>query len=433
MTEKFPPSGGWLTDRIVEYSKESDFGRHADAAPFRLNDPRPYLRLHFVSVYVSDQERSLRFFVDKLGFSVLADVRFASGSRWVEVSPPDGSAVLALVRPMKGFNEEHLVGNSGLITFLTEDVDRTWREWSERGVHFSIPPQTPSWGGTFCRFLDPDGNAFALAGFDELTRTLDERRRAYAAKIEDERRVVQELEIARQVQARLFPQTVPAVPGLDYAGSCVQARVVGGDYYDFLESGAGVMALIVGDIAGKGIAAALLMANLQAALRSQFAAQAEHPECLLHSVNCLLFENTAPNAYATLFFAEYDSGSGRIVYANCGHVPGLIVRAGGEVESLDPNNTVVGLFESWACAVSSAQLDSGDLLALCTDGVTESTNDREEEFGQERLVASLRRHASLSAQEMVAAVIGEVLDFSGGRQFDDLTLIVARRTGLTES
>ena len=433
MTEKFPPSGGWLTDRIVEYSKESDFGRHADAAPFRLNDPRPYLRLHFVSVYVSDQERSLRFFVDKLGFSVLADVRFASGSRWVEVSPPDGSAVLALVRPMQGFDEDHLVGHSGLITFLTEDVDRTRREWSERGVHFSIPPQTPSWGGTFCRFLDPDGNAFALAGFNELTRTLDERRRAYAAKIEDERRAAQELEIARQVQARLFPQTVPAVPNLDYAGSCVQARVVGGDYYDFLESGAGVMALIVGDIAGKGIAAALLMANLQAALRSQFAAQAEHPECLLHSVNRLLFENTAPNAYATLFFAEFDSGSGRIVYANCGHVPGLIVRAGGEVESLDPNNTVVGLFETWPCAVSSAQLDCGDVLALCTDGVTESTNDRDEEFGQERLVASLRRHASLPAQEVVSAVIRDVLDFSGGRQFDDLTLIVARRTSVTES
>lgn len=105
----------------------------------------------------------------------------------------------------------------------------------------------------------------------------------------------------------------------------------------------------------------------------------------------------------------------------------------GEVESLDPNNTVVGLFETWPCAVSSAQLDCGDVLALCTDGVTESTNDRDEEFGQERLVASLRRHASLPAQEVVSAVIRDVLDFSGGRQFDDLTLIVARRTSITES
>jgi len=146
---------------------------------------------------------------------------------------------------------------------------------------------------------------------------------------------------------------LPAVPGLDYAGSCVQARLVGGDYYDFLEAGSGRMALIVGDIAGKGIAAALLMANLQANLRSQFAAAAEHPECLLASVNRLLFENTVASAYATLFFANYDSATGRLVYGNCGHVPGLILRADGTVERLDPNNTVVGLFETWECCLSS--------------------------------------------------------------------------------
>ena len=427
MVEEFPLSGGWLTDRIVESTKESDFRRHAEAAPFRLNATTPYLRLHFVSVYVSDQERSLRFFVDKLGFSVIADVRFASGNRWVEVSPPDGAAVLALVLPMQGFHEEHLVGNSGLVTFLTEDVDRTYREWRERGVHFPIPPQTPAWGGTFCRFLDPDGNAFALAGFTELTRSIDERRRAYAEKVENERRVAQELEIAKQVQARLFPQRLPAVPGLDYAGSCVQARSVGGDYYDFLEFSNGRTALIVGDIAGKGIAAALLMANLQAALRGQFAVSADHPGELLASVNRLLFENTIPSAYATLFFADYDAPSGRLVYANCGHVPGLIVRACGKAEELDSNNTVVGLFKEWECCLSSAELQPGDLLALYTDGVTECSDDGGEEFGQERLLESLRRHGSLPAQELGAAVIRDVLDFSGGRQFDDLTLIVAHR------
>jgi phosphoserine phosphatase RsbU/P len=429
MAEEFPLTGGWLTDRIVESTKESDFRRHAEAAPFRLNATTPYLRLHFVSVYVSDQERSLRFFVDKLGFSVIADVRFASGSRWVEVSPPDGAAVLALVLPMKGFNEERLVGNSGLVTFLTEDVDRTYREWCERGVNFTIPPQMPAWGGTFCRFLDPDGNAFALAGFTELTRTIDERRRAYAEKVENERRAAQELEIARQVQARLFPQTLPVIPGLDYAGSCVQARLVGGDYFDFLDSGAGRVALIVGDIAGKGIAASLLMANLQAALRSQFAASADHPGKLLASVNRLLFENTIPSAYATLFFADYDSATGRLVYANCGHVPGLILRPGGAVEPLNSNNTVVGLFEQWECFLSAAELAPGDLLALCTDGVTESSNDRGEEFGQERLLASLRRHSALPAKELGAAVIQDVLAFSDGRQFDDLTLLIARQCG----
>lgn len=427
MAEEFPLSGGWLTDRIVELSRETDFRRHVESSAFRLDGDAPYLRLHFVSVYVSDQERSLRFFVDKLGFSVLADARFASGNRWVEVAPPDGTAVLALVRPMAAFHEEHLVGNSGLVTFLTEDVESTYRRWSERGVHFTIPPQTPAWGGTFCRFVDPDGNSFALAGFSEVTRSIDERRRAYAEKLENERRIAQELEIARQVQARLFPQIVPTVTGLDYAGVCVQARSVGGDYYDFLDLGSGHLAMIVGDIAGKGIAAALLMANLQATLRSQVIGSVDCPRLPLACVNRLLFENTIASAYATLFFADYDSNTGRLHYANCGHVPGLIVRAAGAVERLHSNATVLGLFEDWQADLSTTQLEPGDLLVLYTDGITECEDDCGEDYSQQRLIEAVHRHASLPASELAAAVSNDVLEFSKGQQFDDLTLIVARR------
>jgi serine phosphatase RsbU (regulator of sigma subunit)/predicted enzyme related to lactoylglutathione lyase len=427
VAEKSPRTGGWLNDRIVEHSRESDFRRLAESAAFRLDAEIPYLRLHFVSVYVSDQERSRQFFMEKLGFTLVSDVRFASGNRWIEVSPPDGTAVLALVLPMEGFEEQDLVGHSGLVTFLTEDVDQIYREWSARGVNFTVPPQTPAWGGTFCRFVDPDGNAFALAGFDEVTRSIDERRRAYAERIDAERRVAQELEIAKQVQARLFPQRSPHLPGLNYAGACVQARSVGGDYYDFLELGQGRLALIVGDIAGKGIAAALLMANLQANLRSQFVEATEHTERLLTSVNHLLFANTVPSAYATIFFADYESATGQLLYANCGHVPGLILRAKDQVEELESNSTVLGLFEVWECSISRAHLDRGDLLAIYTDGVTENSNTSGEEFGQQRLIAALRRHASLPTQKMVAAVIEEVVEFGAHRQFDDLTLIVARR------
>lgn len=131
---------------------------------------------------------------------------------------------------------------SGIVTFLTENVEAKYLEWSRRGVHFSIPPQAPSWGGMFCRFVDPDGNTFALAGFDDTTRELDRRRREYAGKLESERRAAQELEIAKQVQMRLFPQRQSAITGLDYAGVCIHERSVGGDYYDLLravkESGA---------------------------------------------------------------------------------------------------------------------------------------------------------------------------------------------------
>jgi len=426
MADKLPLSSGWLTDRIVTSSPEFN-PRQPEDSPFRLNEETPYLRVLFVNVYVRDQERSLRFFVDQLGFTLVADIRFESGRRWVEVSPPDGTALLALVLPIEGFNQERFVGRSGLVTFLAEDIERTYREWSERGVHFTIPLQTPEWGGTFCQFVDPDGNSFSLAGFTEATRSIDEQRRAYAAKLESERRTAQELEIARQVQARLFPQIQPQVAGLEYAGICVQARSVGGDYYDFLAHANSHLAFIVGDIAGKGIAAALLMANLQANLRTQFIGAAEDPKRLLASVNRLLFENTAPTAYATLFYADYDPAAARLAYANCGHVAGLILRADGTIEPLDSNCTVLGLFDNWEGDLSSTDLHTGDLLVLYTDGVTECENPDEEEFGQHRLVEAIRRHQSLPPDQLAAAVSQDVLDHGAGRQFDDLTLIVAKR------
>jgi len=418
------PEHTWANDRIVSVDQPTAF--RYDGAGFRLAGDEPYLRLHFVTVYVSDQERSLRFFVDQLGFSVVSDVRFASGNRWVEVGPPDGTAILALARPLPGLNEDRFIGNSGMVTFLTENVEAKYREWSSRGVRFTIPPQTPSWGGMFCRFVDPDGNTFALAGFDHATRELDRRRRAYADKLESERRAAQELEIAKQVQMRLFPQRQPIIAGLDYAGVCVQARSVGGDYYDFLDFGDGRIAFVLADIAGKGMAAALLMANLQANIRSQIVSALDRPELLLASINRLLFENTAPSSYATLFFAIYHSTSDRLLWANCGHLPGLILGANGAVERLEATSTVIGLFDTWSGSLRESSLGPGDTLALYTDGVTESPNADGEEYGEDRLLDSLRRHHGKGACATAQATVEDVEEFSVGEQFDDITLIVAR-------
>src|SRR6266704_1830073 len=137
---------------------------------------------------------------------------------------------------------------------------------SGAGVVSSFDTQDQIWGGVFTHFKDPDGNSFALVGFDEVTREIEAQRRTIAEKLEAERRAAQELEIARQVQARLFPQTLPSVKTLEYAGACIQARQVGGDYFDFLDHDGERLGIAIGDIAGKGIAAALLMANLQANL-----------------------------------------------------------------------------------------------------------------------------------------------------------------------
>lgn len=255
---------------------------------------------------------------------------------------------------------------------------------------------------------------------------MEAKRRALAQKYEAERRAAQEIEIARQVQARLFPQVHPEVKTLEYAGLCLQARQVGGDYFDFLDLGQQRLGLVVGDVSGKGIAAALLMANLQANLRSQCALVLTQPELFLRSVNQLFYGNTVESAYASLFFAEYDVASCRLRYANCGHLSGLILRLDNALCRLDSNATLVGLFEDWECKLADFTLSPGDLLALYTDGITEAVNDQGEEFGEENLIRRLRHYRDQPCQAAVEAITNEVCALSPGDQQDDITLIVAR-------
>src|SRR6266852_1186228 len=239
--------------------------RRGRRSPFRLiiapmgtlaSTPRQdlHLRLHCVNIFVRDQDRSLRFYLDQLGFDLAFDARLQSGDRWVAVAPPDGTALLALITPKPDSPEYKLIGRYTEVVFVTEDVTAKFREWSKRGVRFQRTPrlkrikyerqaqaprstapamllgeQTPIWGGVFARFKDVDGNSFALVSFDEVTQAVEAQRRAIAGKLESERRAAQELEIAKQVQARLFPQTLPPLRTLEYAGICIQARQVGGD------------------------------------------------------------------------------------------------------------------------------------------------------------------------------------------------------------
>jgi len=406
--------------------------------------PQPHLRMHAVNVYVRDQDRSLRFYLEQLGFNLAFDVRFGSAGRWVAVAPPDGSALLMLIAPKRGTPEQKFIGRATHVSFVTEDVLGKFNEWRKRGVRFTFPPrlrrfkyerpgepsgetrQTPAWGAVFTRFKDADGNSFALVGFDEVSRELEAQRRAAAEKLEADKRAAQELEIARQVQARLFPQELPVLRTLEYAGACVQARQVGGDYYDFLSLGRDRLGLVIGDIAGKGIAGALLMANLQANLRSQCAIALDEPQRFLRSVNQLFYQNTADSAYATLFFAEYDDRGRGLRYANCGHLCGLLLRRDGTLERLDSTCPVLGLFTAWECAIDERFLCPGDTLALYTDGVTEAFDTRQEEFGDERLTAALRRHSRLCPADIVSSIVDEVRAFSPHEQYDDITLIVAK-------
>ena len=217
------------------------------------------------------------------------------------------------------------------------------------------------------------------------------------------------------------------MPSLDYAGACLPAHAVGGDYYDFLNLGPDRLGLVIGDVMGKGMAAALLMANLQANLRGQVAFALDEPGRLLQSVNLLFCENSPESSFASLFFADYHDPTGGLRYVNCGHLAALLLRRDGTLDRLEPTSTVLGLFPQWECSVGESRLGPEDLLALYTDGVTEAFDDDGQEFGEDRLVDALRRHRDRPPESLLASVVDEVHTFSPHEQHDDLTLIVARR------
>ncbi len=430
----------------------------------------PFLSIHAVRVFVRDLDRSLRFYVDQLAFHLVIDTRLQSGERWVAVSPPDGTTILSLVAPKTNTAEYKLIGRSTQVVLCTSDVATKFQQWSKNGVRFIgtprlrrlkyVPPsaassatsaapfikpsaivpdsktpspkllgeETPIWGSVSVRFRDIDGNTFSLVSFDELTHAVESQRRIAAEKLEAERRVAQELAIATQVHSRLFPQSMPQLKSLEYAGACIPARAVGGDYYDFLSLGPDRLGFVIADVAGKGIAAALLMANLQANLRSQFALALEQPQRMLQKVNRLFCDSTPDGGFATLFFGDYDDSSGFLRYVNCGHLCALLLRRDGSCDRLESTSTVLGIFKTWECSVGESSLRRGDLLALYTDGVTESMDHCDEEFGEDRLVESLRRYRHHPPQSLLTSIVADVRAFSPQEQHDDITLIIAKRS-----
>jgi sigma-B regulation protein RsbU (phosphoserine phosphatase) len=240
-----------------------------------------------------------------------------------------------------------------------------------------------------------------------------------------------ELEIAREVQERLFPQSYPPVQGLELAGACRPALAVGGDYYDFVPLPGGRLGIAIGDISGKGIPAALLMATLRAFLRGQTVRGQGDLAGLIADLSGLVYESSAPNRYATFFYAEYDPASRRLVYVNAGHNPPMLLRGGahGEasVERLDAGGPVIGLLPECLYTQADVQLQAGDLLVAFTDGVSEAMNGAREEWGEERLLPVLQdvRGERLTAviERVMAAADAYV---AGAPQHDDMTLVVVR-------
>lgn len=268
------------------------------------------------------------------------------------------------------------------------------------------------------------------ASFNQMTEYVQQ---LVKERVEKER-LERELEIAKEVQARLFPECAPQAGRLEVTGVCLPARVVSGDYYDFLPLGEGELGLAVGDICGKGISAALLMSNLQATLRSNAAnlwqgeatREAKSVAAVVERLNSQICRFTAANKFATFFFAVYDDARRTLTYCNAGHNPPLYFDGRG-VRRLNEGGTVIGIFPDLQYNQETIPLNPGDLFVAYTDGIVESVNEYGEEFGESRLIRLIQGNADQSIDRIQDSIIQEVQSWTyGGERDDDMTLIVAK-------
>jgi sigma-B regulation protein RsbU (phosphoserine phosphatase) len=233
-----------------------------------------------------------------------------------------------------------------------------------------------------------------------------------------------EFEDARLIQRGLLPAAMPQAAGVRLASSWQPADGVGGDCFDAIPFAGGGVGLSIADVAGKGVPAALLMSNLQAAVRA-FAQEGAAPGSVCTSVNRLLCRNMASGRFVTFCYVRLDTSTGKLTYANAGHNPPLLVRGNGGVDMLAPSGTVLGVFADSAYEQGEFAIAPGDRLILYTDGITEGRNPAGEEFGEERLSDTASRHRALPAEDMLAAMLREIETFNAGVYEDDATLIVA--------
>jgi sigma-B regulation protein RsbU (phosphoserine phosphatase) len=262
--------------------------------------------------------------------------------------------------------------------------------------------------------------------FNRMTQRIEQ----LLVEVKEKEKLESELEIARQVQAQLFPNQVPKLATLQLTGACNPARVVSGDYYDFIPIDAHRTALVIGDISGKGISAALLMASVQSSLHAQLAMNTDGPvstAALVGRLNRQLYENTPEEKYATFYCGIYDEQTSRLSYTNAGHLPPILLR-GGKALRLETSGTVVGMFSDSAYEEAVVELLPGDVFAAFTDGVTEPEDSHEEQFGAERLIELLVQNSERPLDEIVRIVMAAVHSWThDSSNQDDVTLLLARR------
>jgi sigma-B regulation protein RsbU (phosphoserine phosphatase) len=257
----------------------------------------------------------------------------------------------------------------------------------------------------------------------ELRAREAEQKKAQQEAILQQQEQEREIAEARAIQAKLLPHEIPQMAGYEIVSAWQSARLVGGDYFDILPLEEKTLGLCIADVAGKGMPAALLMSNLQAAVRG-LSSLAVAPQILCSRLNAIVKRNTDSDRFITFFYAQLEAPARRLAYVNAGHNAPFVVHSDGSHERLRKGGTVLGVFASPNYELGSAQLFPGDRVILFTDGVTEACNPAGEEFGEARLLCLLEAHRSLSAGALQAKILAEVAEFSGGRWQDDATLLV---------
>ncbi|HOK45786.1 MAG TPA: SpoIIE family protein phosphatase [Bryobacteraceae bacterium] len=294
--------------------------------------------------------------------------------------------------------------------------------------------------GDFSHRIEVRGNDQLAELGDSFNRMTENLERLVEVAKEKER-LQSEIEIAREVQNQLFPKCTPESQSIRITAACNPARLVSGDYYDYLNLGNRQIALAIGDVAGKGISAALLMATVQSTMRTQLRAGREmaavagnggpaaplSTAALVSRLNQQLFTYTPPEKFATFYFALYDDETGWLRYTNAGHIPPILVH-NGVAQRLEVTGTVVGAFSFSEYGESAVRLEPGDLLVCFTDGITEPENEFGEMYGEDRLTDLIIKNASRDPGEIVCAIMDSVREWTGSPELqDDMTLLLARR------
>jgi sigma-B regulation protein RsbU (phosphoserine phosphatase) len=291
----------------------------------------------------------------------------------------------------------------------------------ERDIFGIIYADSPTWESSFAEeHLDILTTLASVAAIRVENATLVDER------IQRER-MERELELATEIQQRFQPSAPPKIEGYEFQGISFSCYEIGGDYYDFIQQSDGKMLIALGDVSGKGTAAALLMSSVHAAMHAQVSAGSRLPQ-IISSVNQYLAENTPANRFVTLFAAELDPPTGKLRYINAGHNPPLVGRLGGGIEQLASGGFPLGILPAAEFEVGETQLAAGEVVVIYSDGVSEANNLNEEEFGMDRLSEVVRRNLAASAAGIRDKVESALSAFTQTAPAnDDITLVIVKR------